>query len=247
MHAQNSALRKVNNWGAHHAAEHTSVCDSKRATSHVFNGNLAITSSLSKVCKLFLKMMETHFLNVSDNWDNKSCWCWNCSWNINEVAVYSFVAFNHSVDYRLFFQSLNWGSHESWHETKLYSMLLGESLLDFVACINNCWHIDFIESRQTCISVLWLLETTSNSLSHLVHRNSGFNTTARNFWWCLFADNSRDTWFSWSSWSSSWGSRSCNWCWLGSLNIWSYNNKLSLLLLVRLVGLELRLVQRLLA
>ena len=55
-------------------------------------------------------------------------------------------------------------------------MLLGKSLLGFVASIHQCGHINFIESGETSISVLRLLKTACNSLSHFIHANASFYT-----------------------------------------------------------------------
>lgn len=178
--------------------------------------------------------MESHILTVSDDWDYETSWSWYSSGDINKISVNHVSAIDSGINNWLFLKGLNWCFHESWHKTQFNTMLFGKSLLSFVASIHKCWHIDFIESSETSISVLRFLKTACNSLSHFIHGNASFYACSWNFWGSFLASNSSSgVWWSWYwCWNWSWLSRGSfrNWrvyflsrCRFGGLLI-CYNN-----------------------
>jgi len=98
-------------------------------------------------------------------------------------------------------------------------MLLDESILDLLAVIHNVWHVNLIEGGQAGTFSLRLLETSGNSLTHPVQRNTGLETLSCNNTWCLLGDNSCHIWGAWWCWSrlGPWGS-GCGW----SNRSWGY-------------------------
>lgn len=72
VHAQDSALRHVDDRGTHHAAEHSTVGDSESTAGHILNSDLTVTSALSQIGERLLELMEAHFLGISDDGNDKT-------------------------------------------------------------------------------------------------------------------------------------------------------------------------------
>lgn len=72
VHAKDSALRRVDDRGAHHGAENATIGDGESATGHVLNGDLAFASLLGEVSQALLQVVEAHILAVSDNGNDKA-------------------------------------------------------------------------------------------------------------------------------------------------------------------------------
>jgi hypothetical protein len=180
VHAEDSTLRHVDDRGAHHAAEDTTVGNSESSSSHIFKGDLSFTSALGQIGKLNLKMVEVHFLAVADDWDDKTSRSGDSSADINEITVNHLVVINNSVDNGLLLEGLYGGLHESRHEAKLGSVLLLEGVLHVLTDFHKGAHINFVESSERSIGVLRLLKTLADSLAHAVHGDTGLKAGSRN-------------------------------------------------------------------
>ncbi len=55
VHAQDCALRRVDDGGAHHGAEDSAICDGEGAACHVFELNLAVSGFVAHVDQLLSK------------------------------------------------------------------------------------------------------------------------------------------------------------------------------------------------
>ena len=74
MHAKNSALRHVDDWGTHHGAEHAAVRDGEGATCEVLESDFTVAGLFCKVTKAVLEVCEAEFLHVAENGHDQAGW-----------------------------------------------------------------------------------------------------------------------------------------------------------------------------
>lgn len=75
MHAQNGALRRINDGRAHEGAKHAAIGDGEGATRHVFERQFALLSLGGIGPNGLLNVRKGHVLDVAQNWHNQTCAC----------------------------------------------------------------------------------------------------------------------------------------------------------------------------
>lgn len=124
----------------------------------------------------------TKVLTVSKYRYDKTCRSWNCNTDIDKISVYHIISINNCIYYRLFLYGSCGSFYKSTHKAKFNSMLLLECLSIVLSQIYESTHINFIESCKHSVSILSILESLSNSLSHSTHGYSNFCSRSFNFW-----------------------------------------------------------------
>jgi len=118
----------------------------------------------------------------------------------------------------LLLEGLDGGLHEGRHETKLDTVLLGESILNLLTGVHDGGHVDFVEGGQASVGVLGFLQATRDGLTHLAHLNAGLKTLATDLTWSLLGNDSGHVWSAGWHLSGLRGSLWWGWCWSG----WSW-------------------------
>ena len=98
MHTENGALRHVHDGCAHHAAEDATVSDGEGTAREILKRNLAIASLSSEFAKTPLEVMESEFLNVAENGNNKAGRSGYGGADVDEITVDHLSIINDSID-----------------------------------------------------------------------------------------------------------------------------------------------------
>ena len=106
VHAEDGTLRHVDDRGAHHRAENTSIGNGKGATRKVLKSDLSVTSLGSQFTETSLEFMEAEVLAVAKDGHDESSWCRHCSADVDEVAIDHIAVVDDGVDNRLLLEGL---------------------------------------------------------------------------------------------------------------------------------------------
>ena len=183
VHAEDSALRHVDDRGSHHRAENATIGDGESTTGQILKGDLAVTSLSSQVTKTTLEVSEAKILTVAEDGHHKASGSGDSSADVNKVAIDHVAVVDDSVDHGLLLQGLNGGLHESAHEAELDAVLLHESVLDLFSHIHVVSHVNLVEGGEEGVFVLGLLETAGNCLTHPAHFDASLKASATDCGW----------------------------------------------------------------
>lgn len=197
--AEHSTLRQVDNRRAHERAKNAAVADGKSPTSHVFNGELAVTSLpqmsatgyhsrgrvdwsragasktylLAQVSDGLLDADQVHALDIAHDRGDKTLLGGNGDTQIDIVPVDDGVATVLSLDGGIDDGNIAHGQDGSTgkgaHEAQLDASLLEDVILVELAELHQGGHVHLVEGSQGGGRVLRLLEALGNSKTHAVH------------------------------------------------------------------------------
>mmetsp|Transcript_3050 Transcript_3050/g.3579 ORF Transcript_3050/g.3579 Transcript_3050/m.3579 type:complete len:268 (-) Transcript_3050:528-1331(-) len=178
VHAEDGALRHVDDGGAHHGAENATVRDGEGATGEILKCDLAVASLGCEVAETSLEVGKSELLAVAKHGHDQTGRGRDGSADVDEIAVHHFVVINDSIDDRLLLKSLDGCLHECAHEAEFDAVLLNEGVLDLLAHIHVVAHVNLVEGSKECVGVLGLLQSARDGLSHLAHLDAGFDASA---------------------------------------------------------------------
>lgn len=178
VHAEDGALGRVDNGGAHHRAENATVGNGEGTAGHVLEADLAIAGLNREVLKLLLNAGVVKILAVAEHGDDETGRGGNCDRDVDEVAIDDIVSIDDGVDNRLLLEGGSGGLNEGAHESELDVVLLGEDITDLLADVHEAAHINLVEGCQHSVGVLSLLQSLGNAVAHAAHGNAGLSARA---------------------------------------------------------------------
>jgi hypothetical protein len=161
VHAQNGALRRIEDGSSHHGTECATVGDGESSALHVFDGDLAFTSllceigeSLNSKRKYMLEVVELHGLAVPEHWHKEASGSGHSDRHIDKVASDDFVSVDNRVDHRILLQGESRCLHEERHKAELDTVLLEEILAELLSLRGNTLRVAVASNMSTSWKVV---------------------------------------------------------------------------------------------
>ena len=112
VHAENGALRWIQNRRRQHGTEDTAVGNRKGATGNVIHGQLAISSLVCKLEYASLDFSEAHILGIAQDRYHQSTIGTDGHANVTETVIDNVVTIDGRINIRMALQCLGRGTYE---------------------------------------------------------------------------------------------------------------------------------------
>src|SRR5690606_11431122 len=156
MDAQDGGLRRVDDGGGQHGAEHTTVRDRERAAGEFFQSQLAVTSAGTEVGDLLFDVGDGHLISVTQNGYDQATRAAYSDTDIEVAVIDDVLAVDRSVHDRVLLQGCHGSLHEEGHEAQLDAVFLLERILVRFAQVHDGLHVDLVERGQNGVFLLRL-------------------------------------------------------------------------------------------
>src|SRR2546428_295551 len=148
VHAEDGALRRVQDGGGEERAVDAAVGDGEGAAGEVVELELAVAREARQPRDLALDVRERHALGVVEHGNDEAALRPHRHPEVNELLVDDVVAADLGVDHRDVAQRRDAGAREERHEAEPDAVLLLEALLVLGAQRDHRAHIDLVEGGE---------------------------------------------------------------------------------------------------
>mmetsp|Transcript_34789 Transcript_34789/g.88123 ORF Transcript_34789/g.88123 Transcript_34789/m.88123 type:complete len:404 (+) Transcript_34789:377-1588(+) len=169
VHAQDGALRRVDDGRGQHGAVHAAVADGKRAARHVVDADGAVARLLAHLNHRLLHLRKVELVGAAQHGHHQALGRGHRDGDVHVVAVHDLVAVNHCVDRGHLVQRVRGRLHKGAHEAQLHAVLLQEQVLVLVAHIDDGRHVHLVEGGQQGVRVLRALQPLRHALPQARH------------------------------------------------------------------------------
>ena len=169
MHAQNRALRRINDRRREHGTENAAVGNRKRTAGKLFDSELAVLGPLAEIGDLFLDIRKGKLIAVAQDRHHQPARTAHRNADIEIAVIDDVCAIHRGVHHGEFLQGVYAGLHEKGHEAELDAMLLFELVLVAIAQVHDRLHVDLVERGQDCSRGLRFHQSLGDALAQARH------------------------------------------------------------------------------
>ena len=148
MHAQNGALRWIQDRRRHQRAINTTIRYSKGAASHFIRGDFTIARPRTKISNSLFGCGQIHRPGIFNHWHYKALRCTNGNADIIIIFVNDIITVNFSIHSWEFTERLNCCLYKYPHKPQTGVMYRLECLFEISAQCHQRQHVNFIECGQ---------------------------------------------------------------------------------------------------
>jgi hypothetical protein len=145
VHSEDRRLRRIDDGGGQHRAEHAAVADGVGAARQLLDGELAVLRALAEFRDLFLDVRNRHLVGVAQDGHDQAARAADRDADVVVAVVDDVAAVDRRVDQRELLQRVHGGLHEEAHEAELHAVFLLEAILVLVAQVDDRLHVDFVD------------------------------------------------------------------------------------------------------
>ena len=168
-HAHDGYVRLIDDGQAEYGAELAGVGDGEGGAFDVSGHELFGASAFAEISDAALESEEVEFVGVFEDGDDESPIESDGDACVDVFVIANAVAFERSVDDGILLQGDDGGAYEKWHEGQARAVTLLESVLEFVAEIDDAGHIHFEHAVDVGAGAARLDHALSDDLTHLGH------------------------------------------------------------------------------
>ena len=179
VHAQDGALRRVDDGGGHHGAEGAAVADGEGAAGHLFHTQLALRGFLAVIGDLLLDLGKAHLISVAQNGHHQAARRTDGDADVKVAVVDDVVAIHRRVEHREFFQRMHRRFDKEAHEAELDAMLFLKTLLEALAHFHDRGHVDLVEGGEDGVARLRLQQALGHAGAQPGHGHALFGALAK--------------------------------------------------------------------
>ena len=169
MHAQDRALRRIQDGRGHQAAVDAAVGDRERAAGHLVHAQLPVACLGGERADGQLDLREGHALGVAEHGHHQAAVGADGDGDVGVVVVLDLVAGDVRVDLREALQRAARGLHEEAHEAQAHAVVLLEALLVLGAEAHDLGHVALVERGEHRGRVLRVHQALGDALPDLRH------------------------------------------------------------------------------
>ncbi len=148
MHAQNSALRRIQNRGRHQGTEHTAVGDGKGSARHFIHGQFSITGLNGQFFYFSFNIVQHHHFRIADYGNHKSLRCAHGNAHIHVVVKNLFLPVDNAVHRGKMIERLGYGLGKETHEPEIHPEFFFEFIPVLFAYFHQRTHVYLVEGGE---------------------------------------------------------------------------------------------------
>src|SRR5205807_688842 len=126
VHAENSALRRIDDGCREQGTVNAAVADGKGAAAEILRAELVLFGATPKITNRALDFGEAQALGIPQNWNDQAFTSTNRHANVEIIAIDDISATHLGIDRRKLFEGVDAGLHEEGHEAEFHFILLEE-------------------------------------------------------------------------------------------------------------------------
>eukprot|EP00037_Helgoeca_nana_P032270 m.413025 g.413025 ORF g.413025 m.413025 type:complete len:391 (+) comp29002_c0_seq1:36-1208(+) len=172
VHAEDRALRRVDDRGAHERSKCPSVADGDGASVKIFHRQLSVASLLRRFAQGAFDLGNRLDFTAPNDWSDQTLGSSNRHADVDKVVVDNVLSINGSVDRWFCLCGVCYSFGKRAHEPELDVMSLLEVLLVLCPHPHQVAHVNLVESGEEGGSLLRLFETAGHGLPNLTHLNA---------------------------------------------------------------------------
>ena len=179
MQAEDAALRRIDNWGAHHRSIDTTVGDRERSPLQFLQLEFVFAGPFREISDAQFDLGKRQRFGVAQNRNDKPLPPADSDADVAVIVVDDVGITQLGIDLRHRTQRLHGCPHEERHEAELHAVPLQEGILKLVAQRHHSAHVDLVERRQQRCLVLGIYEPLSDPPPDRGHQHRAFLASAR--------------------------------------------------------------------